>query len=233
MPTFSAPRARGHAPRAVGDRLEHIRAERRACRGPRAVLLAAGHQRGLAHAQRLQGRANLSMEAHGAKPALRFVLGGMGERNGSSRQVRPQGLRPVKRDLPVVSQETASELPSEYTLLLGGDIKILELATRCARTPVEPDSSHSRIVTWCAARSPSRSSAPQLAEEAVALGHHVVLVDRLEVLLAGRDEGARRRGRRSARRPCGSSRARSPRRSAGCMCAFSTTSTSSGRFISS
>ena len=55
------------------------------------VLLAAGHERGLAHAQCLEGRAHLSMEAHGAKPALRFVLRGMGERNGSSHKCDHKG----------------------------------------------------------------------------------------------------------------------------------------------
>ena len=57
----------------------------------RVILLAAGHERGLAHAQCLQGRAHLSMEAHGAKPALGFVLSGVGERNGSSHKRDHQG----------------------------------------------------------------------------------------------------------------------------------------------
>ena len=84
VPTFSAPATRGELRRAVGDLLENIRAERGRAVALGVVLLATGHERGLAHAQCLEGRANLSMEAHGAKPALRFVLRGMGERNGSS-----------------------------------------------------------------------------------------------------------------------------------------------------
>ena len=76
-------------------------------------------------------------------------------------------------------------------------------------------SSHSRIVTWWRRGSPLASSRVELADQAVALGHDVVLVDRLEVLLARQHEGVARRGRELARRPCGSSRARSPRRSAG------------------
>ena len=57
--------------------------------------------------------------------------------------------------------------------------------------------------------------APDLAERAEPLGDHVVLVDRLEVHLAGGRRTRRRRGPGSARRRRGSSRARSPRRSGG------------------
>ena len=75
-------------------------------------------------------------------------------------------------------------------------------------------SSHSRRVTWCMDVLVGLELALQLAHQAVALGHHVVLVDRLQVLLARHHEDARRRAARTRRPPCGSPRARSPRRSA-------------------
>ena len=63
--------------------------------------------------------------------------------------------------------------------------------------------------------SPVASSRAHLAERAEALGDDVVLVDRLEVLLAGRDEARGRRGREGVDDAARPSRARSPRRSAG------------------
>ena len=48
------------------------------------VLLATGHERGLAHAQGLQCRADLAVETHSAEPTLRLVLSRMGEWDGSS-----------------------------------------------------------------------------------------------------------------------------------------------------
>ena len=84
MPTFSRPAPCGELRRAVGHVLEHLRAERRRAVALGMVLLAAGHERGLAHAQGLQRRADLAVEAHRAEPALRLVLSGMGEWDGSS-----------------------------------------------------------------------------------------------------------------------------------------------------
>ena len=62
--------------------------------------------------------------------------------------------------------------------------------------------------------SPEVELAAQLAEQPEALGDDVVLVDRLEVLLARGDERVVGQLREAARRRRGSSRARSPRRSA-------------------
>ena len=75
--------------------------------------------------------------------------------------------------------------------------------------------------------------AAQLAEQPEALGDDVVLVDRLEVLLAGGDECCVGEARRSARRRRRSSRARSPRRSAGGGGPSRRRRASSERFISS
>ena len=72
----------------------------------------------------------------------------------------------------------------------------------------------------------------QLAEQAEALGDDVVLVDRLEVLLAGRDEAVvGELGKRSTTPPIISRTQSSTKR--GRRCAFSTTAPSSERFISS
>ena len=54
---------------------------------------------------------------------------------------------------------------------------------------VAGDSSHSRIVRWRRCVLAAGQLRPQLAEGAVALGHHVVAVDRLQVLLARHHEG--------------------------------------------
>ena len=72
----------------------------------------------------------------------------------------------------------------------------------------------------------------QLAQHAVALGHHVVLVDRLEVLLARRDEAASSSSGKRASTPAIISRTQSSTKR-GRRWAFSTTSTSSARFMSS
>ena len=82
---------RGELRRAVGHVLEDLRAERRRAVALGVVLLAAGHQRGLAHAEGLQGRAHLSMETHGAKPALRLVFSRMGERDGRAHKGNHKG----------------------------------------------------------------------------------------------------------------------------------------------
>ena len=91
MPTFSASACRGELRGAVGHVLENLRAERRRAVALGMVLLAAGHERGLAHAQGLQGRAHLSMQAHGAKPALRLVFSRMGERDRRPHKCNHQG----------------------------------------------------------------------------------------------------------------------------------------------
>ena len=94
-------------------------------------------------------------------------------------------------------------------------------------------SSHSRIVVWRLLVLAAGELGAQVAERPVALGDDVVAVDRLQVLLAGHDEGLARAGRGSPRPPGAPSPARSPRRSAGCSWALATTASSSGRFISS
>ena len=59
---------------------------------------------------------------------------------------------------------------------------------RSGAQPAGAPSSHSRIVMWRGACSPVAQLARELAEQAVALGDDVVLVDRLEVLLAREHE---------------------------------------------
>ena len=85
-----APSANSARARSV-DLLENVRAERGRAVALELVVLAAGHQRGLAHAECLEGRADLAVEAQRAKPALRLVLGGVGERHGGSRKRDHQG----------------------------------------------------------------------------------------------------------------------------------------------
>ena len=94
-------------------------------------------------------------------------------------------------------------------------------------------SSHSRSDTWCARVLARGDLAPHLAQQPEALGLHVVLVDRLQVLLAGGDEVARR-SRKSSRSttPRIISRTQSSTKR-GRRWAFSTTAPSSERFISS
>ena len=91
MPTFSAPRpvANSAARSVTFSRTSGPNGGRAVALG--MVLLAAGHERGLAHAQGLQGRADLAVEAHRAEPALRLVLSGMGEWDGSSHKCNHQG----------------------------------------------------------------------------------------------------------------------------------------------
>ena len=95
----------------------------------------------------------------------------------------------------------------------------------CARRTAEPAADRAAYAgrrrpatraSTCDARGARRSQlAAQLAEQPEALGDDVVLVDRLEVLLARRDERAVRRVAEALDDAARSSRARSPRRSAG------------------
>ncbi len=55
------------------------------------VVLAAGHERRLAHAERLKRGADLAVEPHRAQPALGLVLGRVGERHRRSRQCDHEG----------------------------------------------------------------------------------------------------------------------------------------------
>ena len=72
----------------------------------------------------------------------------------------------------------------------------------------------------------------QLAQQPVAFGEHVVLVDRLEVLLTGGDEAAPSSWGKRLTTPATISRTQSST-NRGWAWAFSTTATSSERFISS
>ena len=60
------------------------------------------------------------------------------------------------------------------------------LSLRQVERPPAP--SHSSSVVWCGRELSRVDLAAQLAEQAMALGEHVVLMDRLQVLLARRDE---------------------------------------------
>ena len=95
-----------------------------------------------------------------------------------------------------------------------------------------PASSHCSSVVWRAAGMPVSTSLAQLGEQAVALGDDVVLMDRLEVLLARGDEAAPSSWGSSRTTPAIISRTQSSTKR-GRRCAFSTTSTSSVRFINS
>ena len=109
-------------------------------------------------------------------------------------------------------------------LLLRAAAQAAEAARRGARRGAgqPPDaqgdlSVEPRAAARCgsSAGSPVASSLADLAERAEPLGDDVVLVDRLEVDLAGRDERAVVELGEARRRRRGSSRARSPRRTAG------------------
>ena len=85
MPTVSARRARASSP-ARFDTSSRTRGPE----GRGAVHLAgvvgvrAGHERGLAHAQRLKRGADLPVQPQGAQPALGLVLRRVGERHGGA-----------------------------------------------------------------------------------------------------------------------------------------------------
>ncbi len=93
------------------------------------------------------------------------------------------------------------------------------LRERVTQLPYHPDSLRSRRLQPLAHRPvmglvlAARQLGPQLAERAVALGDHVVAVDRLQVLLARHHERLVGQVGVAARRPGAPSPARSPRRS--------------------
>ena len=127
----------------------------------RVLVLRAGHQRGLAHAERLKDRSHLAVQPHGAQPALCLVLCGVGEWDGRSRKRDHESRVLGEWDMPAVSQNCLRALPSTR-LRIGRISKSLTPDTGCTDF-VQADSSHSRIVTWRAARSPSaisRASSP-------------------------------------------------------------------------
>ncbi len=90
--------------RALGHVLEHVGAEVRRAVALRVLVLRAGHQRGLAHAERLKDRSHLAVQPHGAQPALCLVLCGVGEWDGRSRKRDHQGRVLGEWDMPAVSQ---------------------------------------------------------------------------------------------------------------------------------
>ena len=89
---------------AVGHVVEHVGAKVGALIAVR-VLAPAGHERGLADAERLQDRAHLAVEPHGAQPALGLVLGGVGEWDGRARESHHEGGVLRERDIPAVVQD--------------------------------------------------------------------------------------------------------------------------------
>ena len=94
-------------------------------------------------------------------------------------------------------------------------------------------SSHSRMVMWCARVLAGLELGEDLGEQRRSARRRRSGGGSSRGSPGGRGRSRRRAARGRPRRRGGSSRGRSPRRSAGCVCAFSTTATSSERFISS
>ena len=236
MPTVSrAARRRRTRSARVGDLVEHVGAERRACRGRPMVGGRAGHRAG-PRPRRAPAAPSPPGRAAAGRAASALPRPRPSGRTASAVPARRDHERRVlgEGDMLAASVKTASVL---VRVRRHRTARIPKRVTRDVRGRTDAGQADRRATrAWSrgAPRARRRAiSRSELAEQPVALGHDVVLVDRLEVLLAGRDEGVRRRGRRTrsiAMRTISRTQSSTKR---GRRCAFSTTSTSSGRFISS